>query len=116
MTMETVRDAVLPVLSAYLFFVVLLAVHARDRRRPPTGEATRPPTWRELIRYLAVLVTMGYLVLLAIVFVFYPLLGATTPRALLTQAVGYGALLAFGVALPLFLLLTYVDRRRMHRS
>ena len=115
MTMVTIRDAVLPVLAAFVLFVALLVLAARDRRRS-SGEGTAGrPSWRQLIRYLAVLFTMGYVVFLAIVFVFYPLLGATTPGALLTQAAGYGALLAFGVSLPTFLLLTYVDRRRMHR-
>src|SRR5262245_7731543 len=70
MTVETVRDAVLPVLATYLFFVALLVLHARDRRRTPAGDATRLPTWPELIRYLALLGTMGYVVFLAIVFVF----------------------------------------------
>jgi hypothetical protein len=118
--MSTVRDAVLPVLAAYAFFLALLVLHARDRGRsradpqadPPVAS---PPPWPALLRYLAVLVTMGYLVFLVIVFVFYPLLGATTPSALLTQAVGYGAVLAFGIALPSFLLLSLVDRRRRAR-
>jgi hypothetical protein len=113
---STVRDAVLPVLAAYAFLVALLVVHARDGRRsaPDAREQSRPP-WPALLRYLGVLITMGYLVFLAIVFVFYPLLGATTPSALLTQAVGMGALLAFGIALPSFVLLSYVDRRRTRR-
>jgi hypothetical protein len=115
--MTTLRDAVLPVLAAYAFFVALLVRYARDPKRsvPRTGNG-RPPPWPVLLRYLAVLVTMGYLVFLVIVFVFYPLLGATTPSALLTQAVGMGALLAFGVALPAFVFLSSMDRRRLRRK
>jgi hypothetical protein len=113
--MSTLRDAVLPVLAAYAFFVALLVLYARDPKRSVARGGGLPPPWPVLLRYLAVMVPMGYLVFLAIVFVFYPLLGATTPSALLTQAVGLGALLAFGVALPAFLFLSYLDRRRTGR-
>jgi Family of unknown function (DUF6256) len=128
---ETVlRQDVIPVLSGYLVFLGAELAYARSRAYPrPSSSATgRSPElgaplkgWRDFARHLASIVLPGYLVFLAIVVVFYFVLG-DQPRSFIPDVLGEGALLTFVVVVPGFVILTLLherllgQRRRTPRS
>lgn len=97
------RQVVIPLLAAYVVLLAMLAYRAR-RGRARRGPDAAPGSAARLGRYLAATFVGGYLVFLAIVGLYYALVAGETPT-FLRQAVEGGALLAFGVALPLFALL-----------
>ncbi len=115
MTGRIFREIIPPLLTLYLFFLVMLVAYVRRRpRRPPEGEERR---WGPPLRYTAVTVTAGYLFFLGIVFVFMDL--ATGDRTAMRDAFMGGSALLFGIVVPAFLLLSaaegWVDRRRRRR-
>jgi hypothetical protein len=109
---RVLRQAVIPVASAYAVFVAILIAYRRQRRAdattPPAGEE---PTYRTLVRYLVNTAVGGYAVFLVIVAVFYLVLGGQTPR-LLREALVEGSVLAFGIVIPGFLLISWLHDRR----
>ena len=109
---QVFRQAVLPVASAYAGWLLVLRSYRRGRSRR-TVLATGPePRYRDLAAYLLRTTTMGYVVFLLIVGVFYLVLGNESPE-LLRDALVRGAALAFGVAFPGLLLIAWLyDRRR----
>jgi hypothetical protein len=110
---KVLRQAVIPVASAYVVFLAILASYRRQRAagvaRKPTGPE---PTWRDLVRYLVNTALGGSTVFLLIVAVFYLVLGGQSPR-LLREALVEGSALAFGIVIPAFLVISWLyDRRR----
>jgi Family of unknown function (DUF6256) len=106
---DVLRHDVIPVLSAFLVWVAILASYRRSSRRPH-----RPPAvaaGRRAYAALASMVAGGYLVFLAVVVVFYFILGGEAP-SFIFQALGEGSLLAFGIVVPVFLVLSWLDERR----
>ena len=112
---DIARRIVPPLVTAFVLFLVVL----RYAVRHPTPSTTTSPaptdvSWAVFARYLAVTVLSGYGVLLLIVLVFHVVL-AREPGVFRSAAVG-GAFLAFGVAVPVFVLSEAIDRRRRART
>jgi hypothetical protein len=107
-----VRQVAIPLASVYVLFMAMVVLHARatvrgDRPepRPRTGP---PPAWGALVRFVLVTVSAGYGTFLAVVGIFYLILGAQD-RQFLIQGVTGGAFLAYGVAAPAFLILARTE-------
>jgi len=107
---------VIPLVSVYALFLVMLFTQARSSlhlataEREPEPAGSNPTPWGRLARHVVATVTAGYLTFLAIVLLYYVALGGQS-RAFLTQALWGGAFLAYGVALPGFLLLSWLEDR-----
>jgi len=104
---------VAPVVSSFLLFLGIAAVSLR--RRPTRGPRAPVVTGgRTFLRHLGTTALGGYAVFLTIVLVFHVLIAGQ--RDAMRYAVAGGALLAFGVAVPVFALLrgleSAVRRRR----
>jgi hypothetical protein len=133
---DVLRHDVIPVGAAYLVFLGILVAYRRAKRGSPgtSGPARdprqwgwtttkgspngSPPPWIDLLRYLVAMVAGGYAFFLAIVVVFYFVLGGED-WAFIRQALVEGSLLAFAVVLPAFMLLTWLEdllRSRGRRS
>jgi hypothetical protein len=115
--LDIVRHDLIPVASAFLAFVALLVAYHRARRG---GRGTQPrvraagraadPGWAHLFRYLAWTMAGGFLFFLAIVVVFYFVLGGEE-LSLITDALLGGSALAFLIAGPAFLLISWLAER-----
>jgi Family of unknown function (DUF6256) len=119
---RVLRQDVAPVGSAYLVLLVVLVWYAKSRRRGgPTGPgrpsvagAARDLTGPSLVRSLAASLAAGYVVFALIIAVFYLVLGGQ-PKDFIPESLLQGSVLAFGVVLPAFVLLTLAEsawRRR----
>lgn len=95
---------VAPLVSAYALFVGIAASWWRHPA-PLPSRSGRPP-----LRYQLVLMCGGYAAFLTMVLVFHVWIAGQ--RGALRSAVTGGAFLAFGVALPAFLLLSWIDFQR----
>ena len=95
---------VVPLVSAYALFVGIAASWWRHPAPLPSRSG------RPLLRYQLALTCGGYAAFLAIVLVFH--VWVAGQRGALLSAVRGGAFLAFGVALPALLLLSWIDSRR----
>ncbi len=95
---------IVPLVSAYALFVGIAASWWRHPS-PPASRSGRPP-----VRYLFALVCGGYAAFLVIVLVFH--IWVAGQRGAMRSAMTGGAFLAFGAALPAFLLLSWIDYRR----
>jgi Family of unknown function (DUF6256) len=73
----------------------------------PESTKGRPHDFRSSLRRIVVTVAGGYVVFLAIVLVFHRILAGQ--REVMGQAVSGGAVLAFAIALPAFLLLSRIE-------
>jgi len=109
---DIARRIVPPLVTAFVLFLVVLRYGLRHPA--PAGPSPAAVSWAVFARYLAVTVMSGYGVMLLIVLVFHVVL-AQESGALRSAAVG-GAFLAFGVAVPVFVLSEAVDRRRRART
>lgn len=106
------RQVVIPLLATYVVLLAMLAYRASRGRRARVPGAAMPLS--RLLRYLLATVAGGYLAFLAIVGLYYALVAGESPT-FLRQAVEGGALLAFGIALPLFALASAVPAVRAGR-
>jgi hypothetical protein len=112
--LDIVRHDIIPVASAFLVFVALLVAYHRARRG---GRGTQlrvrvtalgpDPGWPHLLRYLAGTMVGGYLFFLAIVVVFYFVLG-DEEVSLITEAVLGGSALALLIVGPAFFLFSWL--------
>ena len=109
---DIARRIVPPLVTAFVLFLVVLRYALRHPA--PASPSPTEVSWAVFARYLAVTVLSGYGVLLLIVLVFHVVL-AREPGAFRSAAVG-GAFLAFGVAVPMFVLSEAIDRRRRARA
>lgn len=107
------RTVVVPLLSAYVMFVGI-AAYAWRHPVPRPGRAgaghRRPASPARLVRHVAVNLAGGYVLFLAIVLVFHVWIAAQAGA--LSSAVRGGGFLAFGVAAPTFVLLSFLEGRR----
>ncbi|MGH2557059.1 MAG: DUF6256 family protein [Actinomycetota bacterium] len=123
---DILRHDVIPVAAAFVVFLGLLVAYRRATRSPRggtgrssagdrsglgRGEAGAAPGWGELLRYVAGMAAGGYLFFLAIVLVFYFVLGGED-RSFIRQALVEGSLLAFGLVVPAFLLFSRIEDLR----
>jgi hypothetical protein len=105
---DVVRHDVIPVASGFAVWIGFLVAYRRTggRRRRPEDR----PIGRRAFRRLASTVIGGYVVFLSIVVVFYFVLGGEAP-SFIYQALGEGSVLAFGIVVPAFLALSWLDQR-----
>ncbi len=111
--MRLLREVVAPVFTGYVIVLAMLVSYGRALARGDT-HALRPrpaPTgWRPLVRDVVVMAVAGYAFFLLLVVVFYFVLAGES-ATLVTDALVEGSLLTFAVAVPTFLLLSFVDGR-----
>lgn len=106
--LDVLRHDVIPAASAFAVWVALLVVYRRSVRN---GKPVRPsPTHRRALGALASMVVGGYVVFVAIVVLFYFVLGGEAPSFIL-QALGEGSVLTFGMVVPAFLGLSWLAER-----
>ena len=116
------RQDIAPVGSAYLLFLVVLVWYARARRPGSTWAQVRRPgqdvdpnrSWPSILRIMAMNLAAAYLMFALIIAIFYLVLGGQ-PRDFVPQSLLQGSVLAFGVVLPAFVVLTLLGsawRRR----
>lgn len=112
--MRTIREAVVPVVAAYAVLLAAIWYGVRHPvRRPNRSLPVTRRTIGPLLRYLGSLALGGYVALLAIVLVFGVII-VGGDGSLADAAVDGLFLLA--VAVPVFVLLTWVDGRRLERK
>jgi hypothetical protein len=114
--LDVLRHDAIPVGSAFLVFVGMLVAFHRGRDRAPGPSAPAAarsprPAWPHLVRYLAGTVAGGYAVFLAIVVVFYLILGGEE-ASFVTDAVAGGSFLAFVLVPAGFLAISWLSERR----
>lgn len=102
--MTILRTVVAPVAAPFAVFVVAVWYAVRHPAPRPEVARTDPPS---LLRHVLVTVAAGYLAHVAIVVVFAEVLGAEP--GVLRSAVRAGAVLAFGVVVPAFVLLSSAE-------
>jgi hypothetical protein len=114
------RQDIAPVGSAYLVFLIVFIRYAARRRSgtSPPGQRSAAITaeigWTAFLRLLVLILVGAYLVFALIIAIFYLVLGGQ-PRKFVPQSLAQGAVLAFGIVLPAFVLLTTAEsawRRR----
>jgi hypothetical protein len=103
------RQAVSPVLGAYLVF---LASFVAYRRAGPARPAIRG--WRSLVRHVLTMAAAGYVFFAVVIAVFYFVLGGQS-RAFIAEALAEGAVFSFAVVAPALLLLTWAEHRLVRR-
>jgi membrane protease YdiL (CAAX protease family) len=115
---RVLRQDIAPVGSAYLVFLVVFIWYATRRRRgtplPRQRSVEVPVRWTAALRLVVPTVAGAYLVFTLIIAIFYLVLGGQ-PRNFVPQALAQGSVLAFGIVLPAFVLLTWAEaglRRR----
>ena len=112
------RQDVIPLVSVAVALAALLtwwirvgtARHWAETAARGAGSAS-PPTFERLIRHVLTTAAGGYVAFLMIVGFYYLVLGGQT-RSFLVDALWGGAFLAFGVAVPVFLLAGTLGRSR----
>jgi hypothetical protein len=117
---RVLRQDIAPVGSAYLVFLVVFIWYAARRRRgtpPPRLRSVLIPAdvrWAAALRLVVPTLVGAYLVFTLIIAIFYLVLGGQ-PRNFVPQALAQGSVLAFGIVLPAFVLLSWAEaglRRR----
>jgi len=108
---EVVRGVVVPVFAGFVFCTAAALYAARrPAARPPRSRAVGSlADLRLLLRHIAVTAVGGYVVLLAIVFVFGVLIIGDTGAL---RSAALGSLFLLVVAIPVFVLLSWVFGRR----
>lgn len=112
------QRAIVPLTGIYALFLALLAFTARlplPTGRRASREAAEHPqgTWRRTVPGIVLTVAGGYASFVAMIGA-YVLVSGHDPGGLLGHAIRGGALLAFGVVVPGFVLLSWAARS-MHR-
>jgi Family of unknown function (DUF6256) len=118
---EVLRQDIAPVVTAFLGLLVLFVWYATRRGRvvakqePALGPITGPIDWRKLARRLAGTMIGGYVIFALIIGIFYFVLGEQAGN-FVQQSLAQAAILEFGIVLPAFVLLTWVESgwRRRH--
>jgi hypothetical protein len=116
---DLLRHDVIPLLFVYLAVLAMLGycarvLHARSRNGFAIGSvgARTQRGWVPLLRHIAITAVCGYALFLAVVGLLYGLVAEVTFEFLRDAVVG-GGFLAFVVALPVFVALSWVGSARM---
>lgn len=98
-----IRQDVVPLTVVYVLFLVAMARHLRARRRGPVAvrRPRGPVDVGRLARHLAITAAGGYVVFLAVILLFYVVLGASTHEFAAKAAVRGGLLAVVAVLLLL---------------
>ena len=85
----------------------------RSARRAPRSAGVPPPGWPRLIRYYLGTAIGGYLVLMAVVILYY--YGVVRVRGAFIESAFTGCALLIGLTTPIFLLASWLAERRRAR-
>jgi Family of unknown function (DUF6256) len=120
MSSHLIRSDLIPILGGYLILMVVLAVGLRTQRRRaaaglPSTRLTgrRDHGWRALILHVLTDAVSGYLVLMAIVVLYY--YGVAKVGSNFLDSAFSGSALLLAIALPLYLLASWLTQRATRR-
>jgi Co/Zn/Cd efflux system component len=120
MSSHLIRSDLVPILSGYLILMIILAVGLRSLHRrvaagKPVSRLTgrRDRGWRALILHVLADALGGYLLLAAIVILYYYGVAKVGSDFLLSAITG--SLLLLGISLPLYFAATWLTERRQRR-
>lgn len=121
MSSHLIRSDFVPILSGYLILMLVLAVGLWvQRRRAAAGQPTtrltgqRDHGWRAFILHVLTDALAGYLVLMAVVVLYY--YGVAKVGSNFLDSAFSGTALLLGICLPVFLAASWLTERRRDRS
>jgi hypothetical protein len=121
MSSHLIRSDFVPILSGYLILMLVLAVGLwLQRRRAAAGQPTtrltgrRDRGWPALILHVLTDALAGYLVLMAVVVLYY--YGVAKVGSNFLDSAFSGTALLLGISLPVFLAASWLTERRRDRS
>lgn len=121
MSSHLIRSDFVPILSGYLILMLVLAVGLWVQRRgaaagQPTTRLTgqRDHGWRALILHVLTDALAGYLVLMAVVVLYY--YGVAKVGSNFLDSAFSGSALLLGISLPVLLAASWLTERRRDRS
>jgi len=121
MSSHLIRSDFVPILSGYLILMLVLAVGLWvQRRRAAAGQPTtrltgrRDRGWPALILHVLTDALAGYLVLMAVVVLYY--YGVAKVGSNFLDSAFSGTALLLGISLPVFLGASWLTERRRDRS
>lgn len=108
---RVIRQDVVPVGSAYVLLLAVFGWYLWRRKkagRRSTLRISARPGWRALVTSIVRTLAGGYVFFALVILIFYlALLGE--PGSFVVQSLAQGAILAFGVVLPAFVLLSWIQ-------
>ena len=120
MSSHLIRSDLDPILGGYLILMIILAVGLRTlRHRVAAGKPTtrltgrRDRGWPALILHVLADALGGYLLLMAVVVLYY--YGVARVGSDFLMSAVTGCLLLLGISLPLFLAASWLTQRRQQR-
>jgi Co/Zn/Cd efflux system component len=120
MSSHLIRSDLVPILGGYVILMVVLAVGLRtQRRRAAAGlpitrlTGRRDHGWRALILHVLTDAVAGYLVLMAVVVLYY--YGVARVGSNFLESAFTGTALLLALALPLFIAASWLTERRTQR-
>lgn len=120
MSSHLIRSDFVPLLSGYLILMLVLAVGLLvQRRRAAAGKPTtrltgrRDHGWRALILHVLTDALAGYLVLMAVVVLYY--YGVARVGSNFLDSAFSGSALLLGISLPVLLAASWLTERRRNR-
>jgi hypothetical protein len=121
MSSHLIRSDFVPILSGYLILMLVLAVGLWGQRRgaaagQPTTRLTgrRDRGWQALILHVLTDALAGYLLLMAVVVLYY--YGVAKVGSNFLDSAFSGSALLLGICLPVFLAASWLTERRRNRS
>jgi len=103
---------VAPVLAGYLLVLGCLMAYRRTNRKPSRGQAPEGSLGQlAFLGHVASTFLGGFAFFLGIIVIFYFIISGQS-RSIITDALWRGSLLAFGIALPAFLVLSWIEQHR----
>jgi Family of unknown function (DUF6256) len=119
MSSHLIRSDLIPILGGYLILMVVLAVGLWAQRRTAAGQPStrltgrRDHGWRALILHVLTDAVSGYLVLMAIVVLYY--YGVAKVGSNFLDSAFSGSALLLAIALPLYFVTSWLTQRATRR-
>jgi small-conductance mechanosensitive channel len=113
MSSSLVRQDLVPIVSGYLILMAALGVGLWLSRRPARAERSSRRGWPRLLRHLAGTAVGGYVLLMAIVVLYYYLVARVAGSFLDSAVTGCATLI--GLSLPVFAGASWLAERRSGR-
>jgi hypothetical protein len=111
-----IRQDLLPMVAGYVVTMTALGIGIwLARTAGPAVPGRRPGGWPSLVRHVVGTALGGYAVLMVVVVLYYALI-ARQSRGFLRSAFTGNAMLAFGIAVPALLAISYVTDRLRRRT
>ena len=115
MSSSLIRQDLVPIVSGYVILMTALGVGLWLSRRPPRAGRSSRFGWPRLLRHLAGTAVGGYVLLMAIVILYYYLVARVAGSFLDSAVTGCATLI--GLSLPVFAGASWLaERRSGHRA